>query len=113
MIADTISGMQFSGVGGHEDFVSGPGLDSTDRSLVCLPSTTTVNGALTSRIFAELPVGSVVSTPRHQIDTVITEFGVAELEGRTVRERARALASIAHPAFRDELLVSAERWPRD
>ena len=113
VIADTISGAQFSGVGGHEDFVSGPGLDLTDRSLVCLPSTTTVNGELTSRILAELPAGSVVSTPRHQIDTVITEFGVAELEGRTVRERAQALAAIAHPAFRDELLVSAERWPRD
>ena len=113
VIADTISGAQFSGVGGHEDFVSGPGLDASDRSLVCLPSTTTVDGRLTSRIMGRLPEGSVVSTPRHQIDTVITEFGVAELEGRTVRERARALAEIAHPEFREELLANAERWPRD
>lgn len=113
VVADTIGGTQFSGVGGHEDFVSGPGLDASDRSLVCLPSTTTVEGVLTSRILGILPAGSVVSTPRHQVDVVITEFGVAELEGRSIRERARALASIAHPEFRDELLVSAERWPRD
>lgn len=113
VVADTIGGTQFSGVGGHEDFVSGPGLDATDRSLVCLPSTTTVDGVLTSRILGVLPAGSVVSTPRHQVDVVITEFGVAELEGRTIRERARALASIAHPDFRDDLAVSAERWPRD
>lgn len=113
VVADTIGGTQFSGVGGHEDFVSGPGLDATDRSLVCLPSTTTVDGVLTSRILGLLPAGGVVSTPRHQVDVVITEFGTAELEGRTVRERARALAAIAHPDFRDELFVSAERWPRD
>ena len=113
VVADTIGGMQFSGVGGHEDFISGPGLDSTDRSLICLPSTSTVNGQLTSRILGALPAGSVVSTPRHQVDVIITEFGVAELEGRTIRERARAMAAIAHPQFRDELLASAEAWPKD
>jgi acyl-CoA hydrolase len=113
VVADTIGGMQFSGVGGHEDFISGPGLDSTDRSLICLPSTSTVNGQLTSRILGALPAGSVVSTPRHQVDVIITEFGVAELEGRTIRERARAMASIAHPQFRDELLANAEMWPKD
>jgi acyl-CoA hydrolase len=113
VVADTIAGMQFSGVGGHEDFISGPGLDATDRSLICLPSTSTVNGQLTSRILGALPAGSVVSTPRHQVDVIITEFGIAELEGRTIRERARAMASIAHPQFRDELLASAEMWPKD
>lgn len=113
VIADTIGVTQFSGVGGHEDFVSGPGLDATDRSLICLPSTSTVNGVLTSRIMGELPAGSVVSTPRHQVDVVITEFGVAELEGATIRERATALAKIAHPQFRDELLAKAQMWPRD
>ena len=72
-----------------------------------------INGVLTSRIMGILPAGSVVSTPRHQVDTIITEFGVAELEGRTIRERAQALAAIAHPQFRDELLASGETWPRD
>ena len=113
VMADSINGVQFSGVGGHEDFVAGPGLNLSGRSLICLPSTSTVNGVLTSRILPQFPGGSVVSTPRHQIDVVITEFGVAELEGRTIRERARALASIGHPDFRDELLLIAESWPRD
>jgi acyl-CoA hydrolase len=49
----------------------------------------------------------VVTTPRHQVDVIVTEFGAAELRGRTVRERAEALASIAHPQFSDELLAAA------
>lgn len=113
VMADSINGVQFSGVGGHEDFVSGPGLKLEGRSLVCLPSTSIVNGQRTSRILPQFPSGSVVSTPRHQLDVVITEFGIAELEGRTIRERSRALAKIAHPDFREELLASAEVWPKD
>lgn len=113
VMADTINGVQFSGVGGHEDFVSGPGLTLGGRSLICLPSTTMVNGVMTSRIMAQFPSGSVVSTPRHQIDVVITEFGIAELEGRSIRERSRALAAIGHPQFRDELNAAADRWPAD
>jgi len=105
--ADTVGGRQYSGVGGHEDFVSGAGLQLDDRSLVCLPSTATgPDGTLVSRISTHLPEGSLVSTPRHQTDVVITEHGVAELRGRTVRQRAVALASIAHPDFRDQLIES-------
>lgn len=113
IVADTIMGTQFSGIGGHEDFVSGPGLSYDGRSLVCLPSSSTVNGDLVSRIVPKLPAGSVVSTPRHQVDVVVTEFGAAELQGRTIRERARALAAIGHPAVRDELAAVAETWPQD
>lgn len=102
VIADTIDGKQFSGIGGHEDFVSAPGLGLDDRSLICLPSTTTINGTLVNRI-GPFGAGAVITTPRHQLDVVITEFGVAELRGRTVRERALALAAIAHPQFRDDL----------
>lgn len=111
--ADTINGLQFSGVGGHEDFVSGPGLTADGRSMVCLPSTTTVNGVLTSRILTQFPAGSIISTPRHQLDLVITEFGIAEMHGRTIRERAVALAEIGHPDFREELRELAARWPVD
>jgi acyl-CoA hydrolase len=113
VVADSISGTQFSGIGGHEDFVSGPGLTANGRSLICLPSTSTVNGELVSRIVPKLPLGSVVSTPRHQVDVVITEYGIAELHGRTINERSLALAAIGHPAFRDELLATAVEWPRD
>jgi acyl-CoA hydrolase len=111
--ADTVGGRQFSGVGGHEDFVSGAGLQLEDRSLICLPSTATVAGEVVSRVVAELARGAVVSTPRHQVDVIVTEFGAAELRGRTIRERARALAAVAHPDFRDELAEAAERWPID
>lgn len=113
VVADTIVGAQFSGIGGHEDFVSGPGLSADGRSLVCLPSSSLVNGDLVSRILPKLPAGSVISTPRHQVDVVITEFGAAELAGKTIRERALALASIGHPDVRDELLAVAGTWPQD
>lgn len=111
VMADTIGGRQFSGIGGHEDFIAGAGLELSDRSLICLPSTVSVGDQLVSRIAPTSAEGSIVTTPRHQLDVVITEFGAAELGGRTVRERARALAAIAHPDFRDQLLDSAERWP--
>ena len=113
VIADTIGGAQFSGVGGHEDFVSGPGLSADGRSLICLPSSSIVGGQLVTRILPMLPAGSVVSTPRHQVDVIITEYGIAELAGRTIRERAIALASIGHPDVRDELLAVASTWPKD
>jgi acyl-CoA hydrolase len=111
IVADTVGGVQFSGIGGHEDFVAGPALELSDRSLVCLPSTTSINGELVSRITPKLPAGSIVTTPRHMTDVVITEYGAAELRGLTVRERARALAAIGHPDVRDELLAVAEVWP--
>jgi acyl-CoA hydrolase len=101
--ADTLNGRQFSGIGGHEDFVAASGLELEDRSVICLPSTATSNGVVVSRIVAGLPPGMLVTTPRHQLDLVVTEYGVAHLRGRTVRERASALARIAHPDFREEL----------
>jgi acyl-CoA hydrolase len=101
--ADTLGSRQFSGIGGHEDFVSVSGLELGDRSVICLPSTATVGDTVVSRIVATLPEGMVVTTPRHQLDLVATEFGVAHLRGRTVRERAFALATIAHPDYRADL----------
>ena len=107
VVADRLNGRQFSGIGGHEDFVAQSGLELSDRSLVCLPSTAVVGGATVSRIVAALTPGSTVTSPRHQVDLVITEHGVAELRGRTERERADALAEIAHPDFRDQLRAAA------
>lgn len=110
-VADTLGGAQFSGIGGHEDFVAASGLELEDRSLICLRSSTTVGGRRVSRIASQFPSGTIITTPRHQLDVVVTEYGVAELRGRTVRDRARALAAIAHPDFRDQLLADAEIWP--
>jgi acyl-CoA hydrolase len=107
VVADRIHGRQFSGIGGHEDFVAQSGLELEDRSLICFPSTASMGGATVSRILAELPPGTMVTTPRHQVDVVITEYGAAELRGRTMRERAAALVDIAHPDFRDELRATA------
>jgi acyl-CoA hydrolase len=109
VVADTIDGEQHSGVGGQEDFIAGPGLSLSQRSLLCLPSTVTLEDDLRSRIVPWFDAGAVITTPRHQVDIVITEYGAAELEGRTVRERGEALAAIAHPDFRDELREAAAR----
>ena len=109
VVADTINGDQFSGIGGAEDFVAGAGLELSDRSLICLPSTFEKDGDLQSRIVPWFGPGAVVTTPRHHIDVIVTEYGVAALEGLTVQERGEALAAIAHPQFRDELSVAAER----
>lgn len=108
VVADTINGEQFSGIGGAEDFVAGAGLELSDRSLICLPSTYEKDGEIQSRIVPRFDAGAVITTPRHQVDVIITEYGAAELEGLTVAERGHALAAIAHPRFRDELLAATE-----
>lgn len=107
IVADTVGLRQYSGIGGHEDFTMPSGLQLEDRSLICLPSTAMVSGSAASRIVHRLPEGTIITTPRHQVDVVITEFGVAELRGRTVRARAKALAEIAHPDHRGALCEAA------
>jgi acyl-CoA hydrolase len=109
VVADSIDGRQHSGIGGHEDFTSGASFEADDRSLICMPSTAKVAGETRSRILATFSEGTVVTTPRHQLDVVVTEHGAAEVSGLTVRDRARALADIAHPAFRDSLREAADR----
>lgn len=110
VVADTIDGGQFSGIGGAEDFVAGAGMELSDRSLICLPSTySTADGEPRSRIVPWFGPGAVITTPRHQVDVIVTEYGAAELEGKTVRERGEALAAVAHPRFRDDLLAAAAR----
>ena len=68
-----------------------------------MDATALAGGQTVSRIVTDFGPGTTVTTPRHQVDVVITEYGVAELRGRTVRERAVALAAIGHPDFREEL----------
>ncbi len=109
VVADTRDGDQYSGIGGAEDFIAGPGLLLSQRSLICLPSTVTTPAGLQSRIVPWFEAGAVITTPRHQVDVVVTEFGAAELEGRTVHQRGEALAAIAHPDFRPGLLEAAAR----
>lgn len=106
--ADHVASSQISGVGGHEDFMAGTELRLDSHSLICMRSTVTVAGELRSRLVPCLTPGTTVSTPRHHLDVVVTEYGAAEVRGLTVRERARALAALAHPDFRAELVAAAE-----
>jgi acyl-CoA hydrolase len=109
VVADTVQMRQYSGIGGHEDFTMPSGLELEDRSLICLSSTVSPGGGpAQSRLVAAHPAGTIITTPRHQLDVVITEHGIAELRGKTVRERALALAEIAHPDFRGDLLAAAD-----
>ena len=107
VVADSMGGAQYSGIGGHEDFLAGAGRVAAGRSLICLPSTAQLGEGIQSRIVAQLDSGSLVTSPRHQVDVVVSEFGAAELAGRTVSERAHALVEIAHPDMRDELRAAA------
>ncbi len=101
--ADMLAGKQYSGIGGHEDFVAGASFSEHGRSLVCLPAIADSADGPHSRIAGRFPADTTVTTPRHQVDTIITEYGVAELRGMTVEERREALIAIAHPDFREEL----------
>lgn len=107
--ADSIGTRQFSGVGGHMDFVEGTSLSTEHVSIICLESTATVGGELVSRIVPSMHPFTSVTSPRHLAGVVVTEQGSADLRGATVRERAERLAEIAHPQFRDELREAARR----
>jgi acyl-CoA hydrolase len=105
--ADSIGTRFYSGVGGQMDFMRGAALSAEGRAIIALPSTAA--GGTVSRIVPVLAEGAGVVTSRAHVRTVVTEFGVAELFGRSVRERAAALIGLAHPDFRDELRHEARR----
>ncbi|OFZ71625.1 MAG: hypothetical protein A2451_13280, partial [Bdellovibrionales bacterium RIFOXYC2_FULL_39_8] len=100
--ADSIGHKFYSGIGGQVDFIRGASRSKGGRAILALPSTAK-NGAV-SRIVADLLPGAGVVTSRGDVRYVVTEFGVAYLHGKTVRQRALELIQIAHPKFRDELL---------
>ncbi len=107
VVADSIGHRLYSGVGGQMDFIRGAGLAAQGRAVIALPSTAA--GGSVSRIVPTLQDGSGVVTTRAHVRTVVTEWGVAELFGQSVRERARQLIGIAHPDFRQELTAAAGR----
>jgi 4-hydroxybutyrate CoA-transferase len=98
--SESIGPRQISGVGGQVDFVRGAAMSRGGRSIIAMPST--VKGK-TSKIVPLLDSGSAVTTSRCDVDYVVTEYGVAHLKGASLRHRAAALISIAHPDFRAEL----------
>ena len=107
VVADSIGRRFYSGVGGQMDFVRGAALATEGRAIIALPSTAA--GATVSRITPSLKEGAGVVTTRAHVRTIVTEWGVAELFGKSIAERAEALIAIAHPDFRDELATEANR----
>ena len=102
----------YSGVGGARDFAQGANMSKGGRSVIALASTyTNKAGALKSRIVPYLPTGSHVTTNSDTLHYVVTEYGVVELAGLSVGDRARALINISHPDLRDELMANLATMP--
>lgn len=102
--ADTIGYTQFSGVGGQVDFIRGAAWSKNGKSIIAMPSVTVKkDGTKISKICPLLSEGSVVATSRHDVDYIATEYGIVRLKGLSIRQRAKALISIAHPDFREKL----------
>ncbi len=99
--AETIGSTQFSGIGGQVDFVRGASRSRGGKSIIALPSTA-ARGKI-SRICRELDRGAAISTSRNDVHFVVTEYGIADLRGKTLRQRAEALINISHPEFRNML----------
>jgi acyl-CoA hydrolase len=107
VVADSIGSRIYSGVGGQMDFMRGAALAPEGRAIIALPSTAA--GGTVSRIVPTLAAGAGVVTTRAHVRTVVTEWGVAQLFGRSLRERAAALIGIAHPDHRERLQREANR----
>ena len=107
--AEAAGTRQLSGIGGQLDFLEGAYRSKGGKGFICINSSRTdKTGALKSNIVPFIPGGSVVSAPRTMIQYVATEYGVVKLSGLTLRERAEAMISIAHPDFRAELTQYAQ-----
>ncbi|MCX5787317.1 MAG: GNAT family N-acetyltransferase [Elusimicrobia bacterium] len=106
--ADSIGTRFYSGAGGQLDFIRGASASKNGRSIIALPSTG--KKGTVSRIVAALPEGTGVVTTRADIDFVVTEYGIASLKGKTIRERAVAMIQVAHPDHRAELTAAAKNW---
>ena len=103
--SETVAGRYWSGSGGQADFARGAMYSEGGQGFVVLPST--ARGGTVSRIVGQLTPGSAVTTMKNTVDKVVTEHGVAELRGRSIRERTHALIAIAAPEFRDDLVRDA------
>lgn len=103
--AESVGSRHISGSGGQADYVRGAIESEGGKSFIAFPST--ANGGQMSRIRPILTPGAVVTTSKNDVDYIVTEYGVAKLRGRTLSQRTKALISIAHPKFREELTYQA------
>lgn len=107
VVSDTIGLSQFSAVGGQVDFVRGAALSKNGRSIIAMPSTAKNNTV--SKIVPIIEDKSAITTTRNDVNCIVTEYGIAFLKGKTLKERAKALIRIAHPNFRDWLSDEFEK----
>lgn len=105
--AESLGTRLFSGVGGQMDFIRGAAQSPGGKPIIALPST--AKDGTISRIVPVLPEGAGVTTTRAHVHYIVTEYGVASLHGKSIRERAEELIAIAHPDFRDELRAWAKQ----
>ncbi|RMF97473.1 MAG: acetyl-CoA hydrolase/transferase family protein [Candidatus Schekmanbacteria bacterium] len=104
--ADSMGTLQFSGIGGQVDFIRGAARSENGKPIIALPST--AKGGKVSRIVPKLDPGAGVVTSRGDVHWVVTEYGAVNLHGKSMKERAKALISIAHPDFREDLEKEAK-----
>ncbi len=112
VVSDSIGIKQFSGVGGQVDFVRGAAmsLDGKGKAIIAMPSVAKKkDGTMISKIVPFIDHGAAVTTNRHDADYIVTEHGIAEMKGKCLQDRARALINIAHPDFREELKEEFEK----
>jgi acyl-CoA hydrolase len=105
--SETVAGRYFSSSGGQYDFSRGAMYSNNGQGFIVLQATTR-DGSI-SKIRPTLTPGSVVTTSKNTVDKIVTEYGVAEMRGKTLRERAKALIAIADPKFREELTDAARK----
>jgi acetyl-CoA hydrolase len=106
--ADSIGPKLYSGVGGQLDFIYGASRSRNGVPIIALPSTIQLkDGTAISKIVSVLKHGAGVVTTRNHVRFVVTEWGIADLYGRTIRQRAQALINVAHPGFREQLTSEA------
>jgi 4-hydroxybutyrate CoA-transferase len=101
--SDSIGSRLYSGVGGQVDFIYGASRSKDGLPIIALPSTATVKGEVVSKITPILKMGAGVVTTRNHVRYIVTEYGIASLYAKTIRQRAQALINIAAPQFREEL----------
>jgi 4-hydroxybutyrate CoA-transferase len=110
VVSEAIGLRQFSGVGGQVDFVRGVSMSDGGKAIIAIPSVTVKkDGTMISKIVPFVDQGAPITTSRNDVDYVVTEFGIAPLKGKSLRERARNLIDVAHPSVKDELALEFEK----